>query len=89
MNGQNITDDLLIVISVASLPFDHVDGDKFWGARAVTSPSGEGAILQYYEHLYEIRCNTKDCSWTILPQKLNKSVNWATLLALPPGIGCD
>ena len=77
------------MISVESLPTDYVDEYKVWGARAVTSPSGQGAILQQYEHLYELRCNIEECSWTILPQKLKQSVLNAILLALPPGTGCD
>ena len=77
------------MISVESLPTDYVNRHKFEGARAVTSPSGQGAILQHNEHLYELRCNIQKCSWTILPQKLKQSVRWATLLALPAGIGCD
>ena len=78
------------MISVESLPTDYVDEYyKFSGARAVTSPSGQGAILQHNEHLYELRCNIDECSWTILPQKLKQSVYNAILLALPPGTGCD
>ena len=77
------------MISVESLPTDYVNEVKFWGARAVTSPSGQGAILQHNEHLYELRCNIDKCSWTILPQKLSQSVYHATLFALPPGTGCD
>ena len=79
------------MISVESLPTDYVDRNKFWGARAVTSPSGQGAILQHNEHLYELRCYIKACSWTILPQKLKKGdLNLGPiLLALPPGTGCD
>ena len=77
------------MISAASLPSDHVDSFKFGGARAVTSPSGQGVILQHNEYFYELRCETKECSWTILPQKLKQSVVVATLLALPPGTECD
>jgi len=72
---------------IASLPTDYYS--NFHGARAVTSPSGQGAIVQHYEHLYELTCETTNCSWTILPQKLKKSVRHATLLALPAGTGCD
>ena len=78
------------MISVASLPSDHVDiSIKFYGARAVTSPSGQGVILQHNKHFYELRCEIKECSWTILPQKLKQDVSSAILLALPPGTGCD
>ena len=62
---------------------------NFEGARAVTSPSGQGVILQHSEYFYELRCETKECSWTILPQKLKQDVSSAILLALPPGTGCD
>ena len=79
------------MISVARLPRNHGDirfnFDE--GARAVTSPSGQGVILQHNKHFYELRCEIKECSWTILPQKLKQSVVVATLLALPPGTGCD
>ena len=77
------------MISVESLPTDYVNRYKFEGARAVTSPSGQGVILQYNEYFYELRCETKECSWTILPQKLKQGVKHAILLALPPGTGCD
>ena len=89
MNRQNIADNPLIVISVESLPIDYVTDFKFFGARAVTSPSGQGAILQHNEHLYELRCYIKAFSWTILPQKLKKGNVGPILLALPPGTGCD
>ena len=78
------------MISVESLPTDYVNNFyKFDGARAVTSSSGQGAILQHNEHLYELRCNIEECSWTILPQKLKQSVRHTTLFALPPGTECD
>lgn len=80
-------DGFLIVISVASLPTDYED--NFNGAKAVTSPSGKGAIVQHQEHLYELKCEVSGCSWTILPQKLKQGVEKAILLALPVGTRCD
>jgi len=72
---------------INDLPFTY--DSSFYGARAVTSPSGQGAIVQLKEHLYELTCEHRRCSWTILPQKLKQGVIWATLLALPAGTGCD
>jgi len=75
-------------VQIANLP-GSFNGASFNGARAVTSPSGQGAIVQFREDLYELTCETSNCSWTTLPQKLKKSVRHATLLALPAGTGCD
>ena len=82
------TVNLFIFITVASLPTDHVDEGKFWGARAVTSPSGQGVIVQHGAYLYELECNIPQCKWKILPLTLKQSVKLATVLALPPGEGC-
>ena len=87
LKGRKILNDFLLVISVDSLPTNYTT--RFFGARALTSPSGHGVIVQRDEHLYEFKCKVESCAWTILPQKLKQSVNRATLLALPPGIGCD
>ena len=65
-----------------------MDEYKFSGARAVTSPSGQGAIVQYGAYLYELECNIPKCKWKILPLTLEQSVEDATVLALPPGVGC-
>jgi len=74
---------------IASLPTDHVNARwKFWGARAVTSPSGQGAIVQYGAYLYELECDIPQCKWKILPTTLQESVEKATVIALPPGVGC-
>ena len=64
-----------------------MDESKFWGARAVTSPSGQGVIVQHGAYLYELECNIPQCKWKILAQTLQKST-LATVLALPPGVGC-
>ena len=85
---EKITNDFLIVITVASLPTDHVYEFKFDGARAVTSPSGKGVIVQHRAYLYELECNIPQCKWKILPLTLEQSVRSATVLALPPGVGC-
>merc|ERR1712241_380820 len=37
---------------IPSLPTKHTT--YFWGARAITSPSGQGVIVQMYEHLYQL-----------------------------------
>jgi len=73
---------------IASLPTDHVDKYKFSGARAVTSPSGQGAIVQHNAYLYELECDIPQCKWKILPLTLEQIVYSTTVLALPPGVGC-
>ena len=62
--------------------------DHFKGARAVTSPSGKGVIVQHNAYLYELECDIPQCKWKILPMTLQKSVYYATVLTLPPGVGC-
>ena len=72
------------MISVAELPTDHVnEGIKFNGARAVTSESGKGAILQHNQRLYELTCENSGCSWRILPQELSPGVLNAVMMTLP------
>ena len=76
------------MISVAELPSNHVDEYGFFGAIAVTSESGQGAILQRLEHFYELMCETSGCSWKILPQKLSPGVHFAVMMTLPPDYTC-
>ena len=71
----------LLIISVAGLPTDY-DWD-FWDASAVTSASGQGAIVQHYKHFYELTCEVSDCTWTILPNQLNPGVEDAVMMTLP------
>ena len=71
------------MILVAELPTDHVDGNKFSGARAVTSASGKGAIVQHKEHFYELTCEVSGCTWRILPNQLNTGVRKAVMMTLP------
>ena len=80
---------LLVVFSVAGLPTYHVDPDSmFWGAVAVTSESGQGAIVQYMEYFYELTCEIGGCSWKILPQRLSPGVNQPVMMTLPPNYNC-
>ena len=74
----------LLCISVASLPFR----TGFVNARAVTSASGQGAILQSREHLYELSYEENSFQWTILPQKLSKGVSGAVMMTLPDDYTC-
>ena len=82
---------LLVVFSVAGLPTYHVDPDSmFWGAVAVTSESGQGAIVQYMEYFYELTCEIGGCSWKILPQQLSLGIYSAAgvIMTLPPDYNC-
>ena len=56
----------------------------FYGARAVTSAAGQGAIVQMGEHLYEVTCEISGCSWSILAQNLDVGVARAVMMTLPP-----
>ena len=76
------------MISVAELPTDHVEGYKFNGAIAVTSESGQGAIVQHKEYFYELTCETRGCSWRILPQQLSPGIYGAVMMTLPPDYNC-
>ena len=74
----------LFCISVAGLPTDNVDSPLlFYGARAVTSASGKGAIVQYDKHFYELTCEISGCTWRILPNQLNSEVEDAVMMTLP------
>ena len=73
----------ILIISVTGLPTNNVDSDLFWGARAVTSASGQGAIVQFEEHFYELTCEVSGCTWRILPNQLNPGVSQAVMMTLP------
>ena len=78
------------MISVAELPTDHVSGYlKFINARAVTSASGQGAIVQMGEYFYELSCEIIDCSWSILTQKLDLGVFSPVMMNLENDYACD
>jgi hypothetical protein len=70
-----------IIILVAGLPTDY--NSNFFGARAVTSASGQGAIVQMMQHFYEVSCEISGCAWTILAQNLNVGVYNAVMMMLP------
>ena len=72
---------------VESLPTDYYVG--FSGARAITSPSGHGVIVQHEEYLYELKHENDKFHWIILPQKLNEGVIDAVFMNLPPDTSCD
>ena len=75
---------------------------KFYGARAVSTVSGKGAIVQYSEHFYQLDFKENKYSWTILPQKLNMTfpvqdglpkclktgTNFAVMMTLPEDYTC-
>ena len=76
---------IFFIIPVAELPTDHVDSEiKFSGARAVTSSSGQGAIVLMMERFYEVTCEINSCSWSILAQNLDLGVQLPVMMTLPP-----
>ena len=78
---------IFFCVLVASLPT--VYKEEFWGPSAVTSPSGQGVIVQHDEHFYELQCQVDGCSWTILPQKLKQKVQGAVVFTLPGKYTCN
>ena len=36
------------------------------------------------ERFYEVNCEISGCSWSILAQKLDLSVNYGVMMTLPP-----
>jgi len=68
---------------ITGLPTDNVDSNLFYGARAVTSASGQGVIVQHKEHFYELTCEVSGCNWRILPNQLNPGVYDAVMMTLP------
>ena len=76
------------MISVAELPTDHVDENRFFGATAMISKSGQGAIVQMWEHFYELKCEISGCSWKILPQKLSPRIKVGVMMNLPSDYTC-
>ena len=80
---DNLIYDLSLLFSVTGLPTDNVDKYKFRGAKAVTSSSGQGAIVQHEEHFYELTCEVSGCTWRILPNQLNPGVSSAVMMTLP------
>ena len=49
----------------------------------MTSASGQGAIVQYEDHFYELTCEVSGCTWRILPNQLNPGVYGAVMMTLP------
>ena len=73
---------------ITELPIEYVDTVKFHGARAVTSASGHGAIVQHNKYFYELKCEISGCSWSILQNQLNPGVRWAVMMTLPVDYNC-
>ena len=69
----------LITIAVAGLPTIYDTN----GARAVTSAAGQGAIVQMGKHFYEVTCEIRGCSWSVLAQNLDVGVTEAVMMVLP------
>ena len=81
-----LTDYYCFIISVEKLPTNYTK--NFATARAVTSASGKGAVVQHDGHLYELSCNVSSCSWSIMKQKVYPKVNNHVMMNLPPAYRC-
>ena len=73
-----------LVISVGSLPTTYTS--NFYGARALPSLSGDGAILQHGKYFYRLSCSTTSCQWTIMEQELITGIISAVFIYLPEDI---
>ena len=61
---------------------------KYYGARALTSPSGDGVILQSNKHLFKLDCDQNSCQWSQMEQELDSPVILAVMSYLPEGYTC-
>ena len=73
-------------ILVESLP-DNGDIFKYSGARALTSPSGNGVVLQHME-LYEYHFDSGIFTWSKIQHTLSHPVTRAVMTYLPAGYTC-
>ena len=74
-------------ILVESLP-DTGDSEKYMGARALTSPSGNGVVLQHKEFLYEFHFHSGKFTWSKIQHTLSHQVKDAVMTYLPAGYTC-
>merc|ERR1719278_170483 len=72
--------------TIGSLPTS--DTSNFYGARALPSTTGNGAYLQMNEFLYELRCTTASCTWSVMEQKLTTKVYHGVMINLPYDFTC-
>ena len=79
--GLGVCNDNFIVISVDEL---HEYND-YNAPRVVNTPDGKGAIVQYQDKLFQLTCDTSGCSWSTLPETLDRAVHWAVVFNLPFG----
>ena len=75
------------LILVESLP-DNGDSDKYSGPRALTSPSGNGVVLQHMEFLYEFHFDSGKFTWSKIQHTLANPVRHAVMTYLPAGYTC-
>ena len=55
----------------------------------MTSASGQGAIVQMGEYIYELICEINNCSWSIWAQKLDLGVYSPVMMNLGNDYACD
>merc|ERR1739842_197170 len=67
----------------ASGYYSSISSWKYWGARALTSPSGDGVIVQSNKYLFQLQCDQNDCDWIQLDQELDTAVQFAIMSYLP------
>ena len=61
---------------------------SYYGARALTSPSGNGVVLQHMEFLYEFHFDSGKFTWSKIQHTLSHPVQLAVMTYLPAGYTC-
>ena len=64
------------------------DSNQFKGARALTSPSGNGVVVQLLEFLYEFHFDSGKFTWSKIQHTLSNPVRYAVMTYLPAGYTC-
>ena len=59
------------------------------GARALPTLTGDGAILQTTQYVYQLNCNASACNWEKLQKKLSLPVTFAVTMILPEEYTCE
>ena len=74
-----------MVITVGSVPdtYSWYWDDNFYGAKAVTVAEDK-VLLQHYEFLYQLDCDTSNCAWSVHPKRLELGRKMAFTIILPP-----
>ena len=63
-------------------------GGSHYGAKAISSPKGDGVVVQSYEYLYQLSCSNVSCTWTKMSERLDHGLRWGIMTYLPGTLLC-